>query len=74
MTTPRGFLEVIAGIDQRPCLVAVGEVALVSKLAPGNRDEKTLILMRFGERVTVATEYEAIVDRLALSVGTEEGK
>ena len=74
MTAPRGFIEVIADHDALPVLVAAREVAVVTRLPATESGAKTMILLRSGERLAVATEYQSIVDRLALSVGTEKGK
>ena len=74
MTAPPGFIETVADIDALPILVAAGEIMLISKLAPSAGDAKTMILLRSGERLTIATEYNQIVHRLALCVGTDESR
>ena len=72
MTTPRGFIETITDLDALPILVAASEIALVPKLAPSAVGAKTMILLRSGERLAVGTEYGAIMERLALSVGEDK--
>ena len=72
MNEPRGFLAVITDYDALPVLVAVSEIAVVSRMPPSEGGAKTAILLRGGERLMVGTEYGAIVERLALSVGTDE--
>ena len=66
MTTPRGFIELIAEFDALPILVAGGEIALVGKLAPTAGGARAMILLRSGERLATGTEYKAVVERLAL--------
>ena len=41
MTAPAGFIEVIAEFDVLPGLVAVGEIAVVSKATPTAGDAKS---------------------------------
>ena len=64
MTTPKGYVETITDVDALPVLIAIGEVALVSKLQPSEVGAKTLIVLRSGERVMVGTSYDAVVERL----------
>ena len=71
MKTPRGFVEVIADHDALPILVSASEIALVGKLAPNAGGAKAMILLRSGERLMTGTEYGAVVERLALSVGAD---
>ena len=68
---PQGYVEVIAEFDALPILVAAGEIAMVGKLAPSATGAKAMNLLRSGERLSVATEYSAIVERLAQSGGAE---
>ena len=72
MTEPQGFLAVIAEYDALPVLIAVSEIAVISKLVPTYGDAKTSILLASGERIRVGTEYASIVQRLAQSVGKDE--
>ena len=74
MTTPRGFVETVADVDTLPTLIAADYIMLVSKLAPSAGGAKTMLLLRGGERLAVGTEYNQIVHRLALCVGTEKGE
>ena len=71
MTTPKGFVELIAEFDALPLLVAASEIALVGKVAPSAGDTKAMVLLRSGERLATGTEYAAIVERLALCVGAD---
>ena len=71
MTAPGGFIEVIGEFDALPGLVAVGEIAVVSKAAPTAGDARTMILLKGGERLAVATEYDAVVARIAQGVGAD---
>ena len=72
MTEPRGYLAVIADFDALPVLVAAREIAVVSKLVPSEVGAQTMLLLRSGDRLAVGTEYGAIVQRLALCVGTDK--
>ena len=71
MTEPRGFLAVIADYDALPVLIAVSEIATVTKLPPAENGAKTVIVLRGGYRLMVGTEYGSIAERLALSVGAD---
>ena len=73
---PAGYVETITAEDANslPVLVAAGEIALVSELPANEGGAKTMILLRSGEKLAVGSDYQAIVDRLALSVGTEKGE
>ena len=72
MNEPRGFLAVITDYDALPLLVAVSEIAVVQRMPPSELSgAKASILLRSGERLMVGTEYGAIVERLALSVGDD---
>ena len=73
MKEPRGFLAVITDYDALPILIAISEIAVVSRLPPSELSgAKASILLRAGERLLVGTGYATIVERLALSVGTDE--
>lgn len=69
---PKGYLAVIADFDALPVLIAVGEIALVSKLVPTEVGAKTAIILKGGYRLLVGTEYGAIVERLALCIGEDK--
>ena len=71
MSAPKGFLAVIADYDALPVLIAISEIALVTKLTPSENGAKTAIVLRGGYRLMAGSEYGAIVERLALSVGTD---
>ena len=71
MTATAGFIEAIAEYDALPVLLAVGAIAVVTKAVPTAGDAKAVILLRSGERVAVATEYDAVVARIAQSVGAD---
>lgn len=74
MSTPDGFIAVIADRDALPVLIATREIAVVSKLVPNEHGAKSAILLRDGYRLLVGTEYQAIAERLAASVGEEKSR
>ena len=74
MTAPRGFIEVVSDYDALPGLVAIDAIAVVSKATPTAGDAKAVILLKGGERLAVATAYDAIVARIAQSVGADQTK
>ena len=72
--TPEGFIAVITDHDALPVLIAAGEIAVISKLAPQEVGAKAAILLKGGYRLMVGTEYSAIAERLAASVGTDKSR
>ena len=74
MTAPKGFIALIADFDALPILIASGEIAVVTRLPATEGAAKAMLLLRSGERLMVGSDYQSIVDRLYLSVGTEKGE
>ena len=71
MKTPGGFIEAITDFDALPMLLAISEIAVVTKAVPTAGDARAVILLRSGERLAVASEYDAVVARIAQGVGAD---
>ena len=71
--TVAGFIELTGGADGLPILVRVAEIALVRQAGQAIDDTKTIIILRSGVIVPVATEFSNVAKRIATPTNSLKG-
>lgn len=67
MSAPRDFIEVTITEtgESLPCLVAVSEIAAIRSAGTYGHAVKSIIILKGGATLSLATEFDSVAERLA---------